>query len=90
MPEPVCWIDDIDYRDANLCLRTIYDQVLSPDGQLDNLYRGFSLSPQTIMPADTLYKAALHHSNNVLTKDFAELIGTYAVSYTHLTLPTKA
>jgi len=77
MAEPVCWIDDVDYRDADPKLRVIYDQVLSSNGQLDNLYRGFSLSPQTILPADALYKAALHHSNNVLPGTFAELIGTY-------------
>ncbi|OED41703.1 hypothetical protein AB833_09145 [Chromatiales bacterium (ex Bugula neritina AB1)] len=77
MPKPVCWIDEIDYPHANSKLRAIYDQVLSPGGQLDNLYRGFSLSPQTILPADNLYKAVLHDSDNVLAKSFAELIGTY-------------
>lgn len=77
MPEHVCWIDDIDYQEAGPELKSVYDQVLSPTGQLDNLYRGFSLSPQTILPADDLYKAALHHNNNVLSKVFAELVGTY-------------
>lgn len=77
MPKRICWIDDVDYHEANAELRTIYDQVLSPNGQLDNLYRGFSLSAQTILPADDLYKATLHHNNNVLPKGFAELVGTY-------------
>jgi len=77
MPKRICWIDDIDYIDSNPVLRSIYDRVLSPSGQLDNLYRGFSLSPQTILPADDLYKAVLHNENNVLSNAFAELIGTY-------------
>lgn len=77
MPKRICWIDDVDYADADSELRAVYDRVLSPNGQLDNLYRGFSLSPQTILPADDLYKAALHHDNNVLTHVFAELVGTY-------------
>ena len=82
MSDSISWIDDVDYRDADPMLRAIYTQVLSPDGQLDNLYRGFSLSPQTILPADTLYKAAMHHSNNVLPKVFSELIGTYVAMLT--------
>lgn len=77
MPERICWIDDIDYHESDAALRAIYDQVLSANGQLDNLYRGFSLSAQTILPADNLYKAALHHNSNVLAKVFAELVGTY-------------
>lgn len=77
MPKRICWLDDIDYHEADPELQTVYDQVLSPNGQLDNLYRGFSLSSQTILPADDLYKAVLHHDNNVLSKCFAEQIGTY-------------
>lgn len=77
MSKHVCWINNIDYNNANQELRSIYDQVLSPGGQLDNLYRSFSLSPQTILPADDLYKATLHHQNNSLPKQFAELAGTY-------------
>lgn len=77
MSKRICWIDDVNYGDANAQLRAIYDRVLSPNGQLDNLYRGFSLSPQTILPADNLYKATLHDNNNVLSKVFAELVGTY-------------
>lgn len=77
MQNTVCWIDNIEYQHANSELREIYDRVLSPNGQLDNLYRGFSLTPQTILPADDLYKAALHHHSNVLPKAFSELVGTY-------------
>lgn len=77
MPKRICWINDVDYAESDSTLRPIYDQVLSPNGQLDNLYRGFSLSPQTILPADNLYKATLHHDNNVLPAAFAELVGTY-------------
>ena len=77
MPKRVSWLNDVPYSDADTKLRAIYDRVLSPNGQLDNLYRGFSLSPQTILPADDLYKAALHDDSNVLAPVFAELVGTY-------------
>lgn len=75
--EKICWIDVVDYQQADKELQGIYDQVKSPGGQLDNLYQGFSLRPHTIKPADDLYLAALHHENNTLPKWFSELIGTY-------------
>ncbi|MFT5351605.1 MAG: putative peroxidase-related enzyme, partial [Gammaproteobacteria bacterium] len=51
-------------------------------GQLDNLYQGFSLRPHTIVPADDLYLAAMHHADNVLPTWMSELIGTYVAILT--------
>jgi uncharacterized peroxidase-related enzyme len=73
----ICWIDTVTEADAGDGLKKIYDRVRNPDGTLDNLYQAFSLRPHTIIPADDLYRAALHHDGNTLPKWFAELIGSY-------------
>ena len=77
MRDRFCWIEAIAYEDADEALKSTYDQVRSPAGDLDNLYRAFSLRPHTIPPADGLYRAALHHADNRLPKWFSELIATY-------------
>ncbi len=77
MNNTICWIDVLGEDSANDKLSLIYDQVRGPSGQLDNLYQGFSLRPHTIIPADNLYLAAMHHEDNTLPKLFSELIGTY-------------
>lgn len=82
MNNKTCWIDVVSDRDAGESLSQIYDRVRGADGQLDNLYQGFSLRPHTILPADDLYLAALHHADNTLPKSFAELIGTYVAILT--------
>ena len=77
MKNTTCWIDTISESDADSELNSIYDRVRGPGGQLDNLYQAFSLRSHTIVPADDLYLAAMHHEDNVLPKVFSELIGTY-------------
>ena len=82
MPQSTCWIHSIEYADAEPGLQSIYDRVKSPDGQLDNLYKAFSLRPHTILPADDLYLAALHAEANTLPKRFSELLGCYVAILT--------
>ena len=77
MKNTVCWIDVISYVNADESLQTIYDSVRSPGGAVDNLYKAFSLRAHTIKPADDLYRAVLHHSENTLPKWFSELIACY-------------
>jgi len=77
MKNTTCWIDTIPESDADSELSAIYDRVRGPNGQLDNLYQAFSLRSHTILPADDLYLAAMHHEDNILPKVFSELIGTY-------------
>ena len=79
---PVSWIGTIDYNDADAGLKKIYDSVRNSNGTLDNLYQAFSLRPHTIIPADDLYLAALHHDDNTLPKWFSELIGSYVAILT--------
>ncbi|MFT4725823.1 MAG: putative peroxidase-related enzyme [Granulosicoccus sp.] len=82
MKNKICWIDVQDNDDADAELKRIYDRVRCPEGQLDNLYQGFSLRPHTILPADDLYLAAMHHADNILPKWLSELIGTYVAILT--------
>lgn len=82
MHQNTCWIKTIEYADAEPGLQSIYDRVKGPDGQLDNLYKAFSLRPHTILPADDLYLAALHHQKNSLPKRFSELLGCYVAILT--------
>ena len=77
MASAVCWIETIEEKDAKPGLKTIYDAVRGPNGQLDHLYQAYSLRPQSIVPADDLYRAVLHHEGNSLSKCFLELIGSY-------------
>lgn len=82
MANDVCWIDTVSETDADAELHRIYDRVRGKNGQLDNLYRGFSLRAQTILPADDLYLAAMHSDSNTLPKWFSELLGTYVAILT--------
>jgi uncharacterized peroxidase-related enzyme len=82
MKNEICWINVQADDEADVELKHIYDRVRGPAGQLDNLYQGFSLRAHTILPADDLYLAAMHHANNVLPKWMSELIGTYVAILT--------
>ncbi|MGI9335507.1 MAG: carboxymuconolactone decarboxylase family protein [Gammaproteobacteria bacterium] len=77
MQDRLCWIDAVGYENADEALKSIYDAVRSPAGDLDNLYQAFSLTPHTIKPAHDLYRAVLHHPGNRLPKWFSELIATF-------------
>lgn len=82
MKNEICWIDIQNDDEPDVELKKIYDRVRGPEGQLDNLYKGFSLRPHTILPADDLYLAAMHHADNTLPKWMSELIGTYVAILT--------
>jgi len=56
-------------------LEKIYDRVTGPGGQVDNVLQIHSLRPHTLEGHMALYKAALHHPRNDLSKWFLEAIG---------------
>jgi len=68
-------IDTIDDERAEGRLRTIYDRVKGPGGEIDNILRAHSLRPHTLEGHMALYKSVLHHSGNSLPKWLAEAIG---------------
>lgn len=77
MSDAISWIKTISYEDADSNLKSVFDQCRGPNGQLDNLYKAYSLMPHSLGPADDLYKAVLHNQANALPKWQAELIATY-------------
>ena len=90
MARGICWIESIEYEEADGDLKAIYDSVRGPSGKVDNLYKAYGLRPQSILPADDLYRAVLHHPANGLPKWLLELVGSYVAilcgcdyAYTH-------
>ena len=71
------WIKTIDYKDADLSLKKIYDRVKGPDNDIDNVLLIHSLRPHSLVGHMALYKNVLHNSNNALPKWYLESIGVY-------------
>ena len=69
------FIKVISPEEATGRLDKIYQQVKSPEGQVDNVLQIHSLRPHTLVGHMGLYKAALHHSGNVLPEWFLEAVG---------------
>lgn len=71
------WIKTIDYQDADLNLKRVYNRVKGPDNDIDNVLLIHSLRPHSLVGHMTLYKSVLHNSNNALPKWYLESIGVY-------------
>ena len=71
------WIKTVSREAADGRLKSIYDRVAGPDGQIDNILASHSLRPHTLEGHMALYKATLHHFGNALSKTYLETIGTY-------------
>ena len=71
------WIERIGYDRATGRLRTVYDRVRGPRGELDNILTVHSLRPHTLEGHMALYKNVLHHTANVLPTWWLEVIGVY-------------
>jgi uncharacterized peroxidase-related enzyme len=71
------WIETVEYDDAAGRLKTLYDRVRAPDGQIDNIMKAHGLRPHTLEGHMTLYKYVLHHPNNALPKWQLEMLGVY-------------
>lgn len=72
-----CWIKTVDDNEVGTELRQSYDAVRGPHGEVDNLYRAFSLRGHCIKPADDLYRAVLHNDSNTISRRDSELFGVY-------------
>jgi uncharacterized peroxidase-related enzyme len=73
----VSWIERIPYDSATGRLRTIYDRITGPPGELDNILTVHSLRPHTLEGHMALYKNVLHHTGNRLPTWLLETIGVY-------------
>lgn len=71
------WIERIGYEAATGRLRTIYDRIRGPRGELDNILTVHSLRPHTLEGHMALYKNVLHHTANTLPTWWLEVIGVY-------------
>ncbi len=71
------WIKTVSREAATGRLKSIYDRVAGPDGQIDNILASHSLRPHTLEGHMALYKVVLHHFGNALDKAYLETIGTY-------------
>jgi len=69
------FIKVISPEEASGRLDKIYKQVKSPEGQVDNVLQVHSLRPHTLVGHMGIYKAALHHSGNVLPEWYLEAVG---------------
>jgi uncharacterized peroxidase-related enzyme len=73
----VSWIKQIPYEESNGRLRTVYDRIRGPGGEVDNVLAAHSLRPHTLQGHLALYKSVLHHTGNQLPVWLLETIGVY-------------
>ncbi len=71
------WIERIPYERATGRLRTVYDRIKGPHGELDNILTVHSLRPHSLEGHMALYKNVLHHSANRLPTWLLEVVGVY-------------
>jgi len=69
------WIKVIEPQAASGEIARLYEQVQSPDGQVDNILKAHSLRPRTLTGHLAIYKAVLHSRPNELTPAERELVG---------------
>lgn len=60
---------------ADAALRSLYDKVAGPTGEVDQILQVHGLRPHTLEGHMALYKAVLHHHGNELPKWLLETIG---------------
>ena len=71
------WIATISYDDATGALKELYNRIKGPDNNVDNIMLAHSLRPHSMEGHMALYKYALHHPRNTLSKSYLETIGVY-------------
>ena len=71
------WIKSIDASKAEGRLKTLYDRIVGPKGQVDNILAAHGLRPHTLEGHMALYKSVLHHYGNTLDKSFLETLGVW-------------
>lgn len=71
------WIRTVGDSDAEGPLRSLYERVRGPGGQVDAILRLHALRPHTLAGHLALYKAALHHPGNRLPRSLLEALGAW-------------
>lgn len=71
------WIKTISFKDAKGKLKRLYERVVGPDGNVDNILMAHSLRPHSLEGHMALYKNVLHHNGNALEKYWLEALGVF-------------
>lgn len=71
----MAYINVVPPQEASGRLEKIYRQIKSPQGQVDNVLQIHSLRPHTLSGHMAIYKAVLHHCDNVLPEWYLEAVG---------------
>ena len=71
------WIKTVSFEAATGKLRKLYQRVVGPDNNVDNILMAHSLRPHTLEGHMALYKNVLHHNANQLEKHWLEALGVY-------------
>lgn len=71
------WIKTISTNEATGRLKTLYERIKGPHGNIDNVLSVHSLRPHTLEGHMALYKNVLHHAGNSINKWFLEAIGVW-------------
>jgi len=71
------WIKSIGKDEAEGRIKTLYDRIVGPKGQVDNVLAVHGLRPHSLEGHMALYKAVLHHYGNTLEKSFLETLGVW-------------
>ena len=72
-----CWIMTVAPHSATGRVKEVYEQVATPQGNIDNVYRAQSLRPETILGHDLLYKSVLHFENPVCPPWYLEAVAVF-------------
>lgn len=71
------WIEIVEPEDASGELKSLYDQVTTPHGTVDNVMKAHSLRPRTMNGHLVLYKSVLHDDSIVLPLWYLECVASY-------------
>jgi uncharacterized peroxidase-related enzyme len=84
-----CWIKIISPHSATGRVKEAYEQVATPHGNIDNVYRAQSLRPETILGHDLLYKSVLHFENPACSPWFLEAVAVFTSVLNHCPYAVK-
>lgn len=71
----MAWIRTVDPDRATGVLETLYGQIRSAEGQIDNILQVHGLRPRTLQAHLALYKAVMHSRPNGLSPREREIVG---------------
>ena len=67
----------IQFADSTGYLRSLYERIRGPNGEIDNVMKVHSLRPHTMEGHWVLYKSVMHHADNTLPGWFHECMAVY-------------